>query len=193
MRLVAAVGYGGPGGVSSRWDTARVFLATLAGRAYPGSAVGGCFVYEVDVVVGQVVPAVSAAIAAYGASVLARAEDGAADTTVRLGQRVLSKVWHRSADRPGVEAAVGLLASGDAQAVEVFAGLVRRVLVDDGVLLAEVGELLKAGPGAVSGAGGVSVGGNLDVRADNGSGAAVVNHGGMHFGGPPPGPAPLQG
>ncbi|MFF5019809.1 hypothetical protein [Streptomyces sp. NPDC001165] len=49
-------------------------------------------------------------------------------------------------------------------------------------------------PGSVSaGRGGLAVGGNAGIRADRGSIAAGVIHGGAHIGSPPPGPDPSQG
>jgi hypothetical protein len=51
--------------------------------------------------------------------------------------------------------------------VEAFADLVRSVLADDGSLLTELGDLLAAGSRMASSVGGVPVGGNLDVKADN--------------------------
>ncbi|MFB7329833.1 hypothetical protein [Streptomyces sp. NPDC056190] len=45
--------------------------------------------------VQQAGPAVTAAVSAYGAAVLTRAEDAAADATVSLGQRMLQTVWRR--------------------------------------------------------------------------------------------------
>jgi hypothetical protein len=72
-------------------------------------------------VVGQIVPAIGAAVGVYGAGVLKQTEDAAADGTVRLGQRVLARIFRRGAV-PGVERAVRDLAdaeptdSGDALA-----------------------------------------------------------------------------
>ncbi|MFJ2785960.1 MULTISPECIES: hypothetical protein [unclassified Streptomyces] len=45
--------------------------------------------FEIEILLSQAVPAVSAAVSAYRATVLTRAEDEAVDATVRLGRRLL--------------------------------------------------------------------------------------------------------
>ncbi|MFE3886100.1 hypothetical protein ACFXPQ_24865 [Streptomyces lydicus] len=46
----------------------------------------------------QIVPAAEAAAAAYGASVLTRTQDEAANATVRLGQRLIRRLLNHDAD-----------------------------------------------------------------------------------------------
>ncbi|WP_165396566.1 hypothetical protein, partial [Streptomyces sp. F001] len=54
-------------------------------------------------------------------------------------------------------------------------------------------EHVSTSPGGVTaGAGGVAAGGNITNRAENGSIAAAVVHGGAHIGSPPK-PDPIQG
>lgn len=65
---------------------------------------------DVDDLAGQVVPFVAAAVGAYGRAALAKAEDVAADGTVRLGQRLLAKLMSRKKSRASIEVAVSDLA-----------------------------------------------------------------------------------
>ncbi|MFI9276294.1 hypothetical protein ACIGXM_37340, partial [Kitasatospora sp. NPDC052896] len=70
---------------------------------------------EIEMIVGQVVPVISTAVGAYGAAVLTRAQDAAADATVGLGQRVLAMILHRAAQPEPLEAAIALLATADGE------------------------------------------------------------------------------
>lgn len=98
-------------------------------------------------VVGQIVPAVEAAVGAYGAGVLRRAEDTAADGTVRLGQRALARVFRRGA-APGVERAVRDLAeAGPTDADDAVASIrleLRKLLRRDPELEQDLAALLPA-------------------------------------------------
>jgi hypothetical protein len=103
-------------------------------------------VHDVEVVVGQIVPMIGTAVGAYGAGVLTRAEDEAAEATVRLGQRLLGRILHRAVDPAAVQAAVGDLAAAPDDA-DALAGLrlqIRKVLAADPALVAEVAGLLPA-------------------------------------------------
>ncbi len=101
---------------------------------------------EVDVLLGEIVPAVSAAVSAYGAGVLTRAEDEAAGATVRLGQRLLDRILHRSADPAPVRTAVKDLAAAadDPDALAALRLQIKKVLTSDSVLAAEMSALLPA-------------------------------------------------
>lgn len=88
---------------------------------------------EIDTLLGQIVPAVEAAVGAYGVGVLTRAEDEAAGATVRLGQRLLARILHRGTNTASVEAAVTDLA-GRGEDPDVLATLrwqIKKVLRDD--------------------------------------------------------------
>lgn len=103
-------------------------------------------VHDIEVVVGQVMPAIGSAVAAYGAGVLTRAEDEAAEASVRLGQRLLARILRRAADPSSVEAAVGDLvaAPGDGDAVGALRLQIRKALAGDAELVAELAALLPA-------------------------------------------------
>ncbi|MFK4221555.1 hypothetical protein [Streptomyces sp. NPDC019890] len=71
---------------------------------------------EIDALLDQIVPAAEAAVAAYGVSVLTRAQDETAGATVRLGQRLLARILNRGADADPVRVSVTSLADADAGA-----------------------------------------------------------------------------
>ncbi|MCH0562660.1 MULTISPECIES: hypothetical protein [unclassified Streptomyces] len=96
----------------------------------------------------QAGPAVTAAVSAYGAAVLTRAQDAAADATVGLGQRVLQMVWRRrdAAGRAELERVVDEAADerSEAYTTAVLGRLLRRALQDDPGLREELAALLPA-------------------------------------------------
>ncbi|MFC9610390.1 hypothetical protein [Streptomyces sp. NPDC056938] len=103
---------------------------------------------EIMQLVGQAGPAVTAAVGAYGAAVLTRAQDAAADSTVSLGQRILQLVWrHRDeAGQAELERVVGEAADeqDDAYSTAVLSRLLRHALQDDPVLRKELAAVLPA-------------------------------------------------
>lgn len=120
---------------------------------------------EIELVLSEAMPVMGAAVAAYGAGVLSRVEDAAADATVGLGQRLLQLVWRR-AERPhAVQAAVAELA-GAGEDPDALAGLrlqVRKALTQDPRLLAELTGMLPARSAVVTASGERSVA----IGADN--------------------------
>ncbi|MCH0560910.1 hypothetical protein [Streptomyces sp. MUM 16J] len=110
---------------------------------------------EIVQLVGQAGPAVTAAVGAYGAAVLTRAQDAAAEATVGLGQRILQLLWRRGdeAGRTELERVVGEAVDerDDAYSAAVLGRLLRRALQEDPVLREELSALLPApAAGAVS-------------------------------------------
>ncbi|WP_285569891.1 hypothetical protein [Streptomyces sp. RTGN2] len=114
---------------------------------------------DIDALLGQVVPAVQAAVSAYGVGVLTRVEDQAADETVRLGQRLLARILRRETGTAQVEAAVADLveAAGDPDAEGALRLQIRKALRDDPLFAAELSSMLPArqavwagGPGSVA-------------------------------------------
>jgi hypothetical protein len=104
---------------------------------------------DVDLLVGQSLPAMAAAVGTYGAGVLTRVEDGAADATVRLGQRLLARVLSRAGDRRArVEAAVADLAAAgdDPDGTAALRFQLRRALAADPELAGQVAAELAASP-----------------------------------------------
>jgi hypothetical protein len=105
--------------------------------------------------VEQAGPYLTAAVGAYGAAVLTRAQDVAADATVGLGQRILQLVWRRGdeAGRAELERVVDEAADerNDAYSAAVLSRILRRALQDDPRLREELSALLPApAPGTVT-------------------------------------------
>ena len=98
--------------------------------------------------VEQAGPAVTAAVGAYGAAVLTRAQEAATEATAGLGQRILQLVWRRrdEAGRTELERVVGEAADeqDDAYSTAVLSRLIRRALQDDPGLREELSALLPA-------------------------------------------------
>jgi len=137
-------------------------------------------VSEVDVIVGQVVPVIGAAVGAYGAGVLTRVEQGAADATVGLGQRVLARLLHHAA-RPALleEAVVDLAADGqNPDALAVLRQQVRKILAASPEVMAQLAEMLPPAPTVTaSGAGSVAIGGNNTGSVTTGNHSPIVDLG----------------
>jgi len=109
-------------------------------------------VSEVDVILGQVVPVIGTAVGAYGAGVLTRVEQGAADATVGLGQRVLARLLHHAARPAQLEEAVADLAA-DGQDPDALAALrlqVRKILAASPELVAQLAAMLPPTPTATA-------------------------------------------
>jgi hypothetical protein len=133
---------------------------------------------EVDVL-GQVVPAISAAVGAYGVGVLTRAEDAAADGTVRLGQRLLGRVLRRG-PAPEVERAVRALAdAAPDEAEDAQAGLrlvLRKLLKQDPQLAGHLAGMLPQSAPVALGEQSIAVGGNSSGINSTGNNAVNVQH-----------------
>lgn len=142
-----------------------------------GRFVGGVVVSELEAVLAEALPVMSAAVAAYGAGVLSRVEDAAADATVGLGRRLLHRVWHRSARPEALQHAVAELAEA-LEDPDALAGLrlqVRKVLAQDPALVAELAEMLPTRESATaSGDRAVAVGGENSGIVSTGDGAVNV-------------------
>ncbi|MGW4651140.1 hypothetical protein [Kitasatospora sp. NPDC004289] len=104
---------------------------------------------EVAELVGQIGPYVGAAVTAYGAGVLTRAQDAAVDGTANVGRRIVQAVWQRRrrADRAALEVAVEDLAADGAgpEAAEELRLQIERALREDEQLRAEIAALLPVG------------------------------------------------
>ncbi|MGQ4379873.1 hypothetical protein ACN6K9_003093 [Streptomyces sp. SAS_267] len=132
---------------------------------------------EIAQLVGQAGPAVTAAVGAYGAAVLTRAQDAAADATVGLGQRILQLVWRRrdEAGRAELERVVGEAADEQdaAYSTAVLSRLLRQALQDDPALREELAAVLPASaPGTVN----VTASGERSIAAQH-IGTAITGDG----------------
>ncbi|MFD5732524.1 hypothetical protein ACFWIY_06840 [Streptomyces sioyaensis] len=98
--------------------------------------------------VEQVGPAVTAAVSAYGAAMLTRAQGAAADATVGLGQRVLQAVWRRrdGAGRAELERLVdeAVDEQDERYTTAVLSRLLRNAMQNDPELQEELSAMLPA-------------------------------------------------
>ncbi|GAA1182551.1 hypothetical protein GCM10009654_44790 [Streptomyces hebeiensis] len=128
------------------------------------------------VVANEVGPYVTAAVAAYGTAVVTRTTDSAADATVSLGRRIVQRLWRREESRDDIGTAIRDLADApdDADFQALLRAHIKRALLDDPALTADLARLLPASGVAVtaSGDGAVAVQNNSGVIS-TGSGATV--------------------
>jgi hypothetical protein len=136
---------------------------------------------EVEVLVGQVVPAISAAVGAYGVGVLSRVQDAAADGTVGLGRRLLARLLGVAAEPGRLEGAVEDLAAAEEDDPDAVAALrlqVRRILLEHPELAAELAGMLPAGPQAhATGTRSVAVAGDNTAPITTGDNSPVRDSG----------------
>ncbi|WP_405796509.1 hypothetical protein [Streptomyces longwoodensis] len=132
---------------------------------------------EVVQLVEQAGPYLTAAVGAYGAAVLTRAQDAAADATVGLGQRILQLLWRRGeeSDRAELERVVDEAADeqDDAYSTAVLSRLLRRALEDDLELREELSALL---PAPAAGAVTITASGERSIAAQH-IGTAITGDG----------------
>ncbi|MFE6173706.1 hypothetical protein [Streptomyces sp. NPDC056464] len=109
---------------------------------------------EIVGLVEQAGPYLTAALGAYGAGVLSRAEDSAVDATANLGRLILHAVWrHRGGTGlAALETAVEDAAEDieDADAAAALRQQIKRALRDDEELCRELASLLPEPSGAVT-------------------------------------------
>ncbi|MFI6699356.1 hypothetical protein ACIBJC_10340 [Streptomyces sp. NPDC050509] len=119
------------------------------------------------VVAGEVTPYITAAVGAYGTAVLTRSTDTAADATVSLGRRIVQRLWNRDESREAIEGAVADLARtpDDEDFQALLRAHIKRALLDDPELAAEIARMLPAAGTSftASGAGAVAVQNNSGI------------------------------
>lgn len=109
---------------------------------------------EINELLDQIVPAAEAAVVAYGVSVLTMARDETAGATVRLGQRLLTRVMNRGANADAVQISVaGLAEAGDDRELGELRRMELRIALRDALrehpgLAEELSALLPEGPAA---------------------------------------------
>jgi hypothetical protein len=96
----------------------------------------------------EITPYVSAAVGAYGGTVLANVRDDAADATVGLGRRLLQRVFGSRAGTEELPAPLQALAAdpGDGDALAAVRLAIRQVLAADPMLAAGVRSMLAGAP-----------------------------------------------
>ncbi|WP_405907788.1 hypothetical protein OG742_23205 [Streptomyces sp. NBC_00828] len=127
--------------------------------------------------VEQAGPAVTAAVSAYGATVLTRAHDAAADATVGLGQRILQAMWRRrdESGRTELERVVHEAADeqDDAYTRTVLSRLLKRALREDPELRDELAAML---PAPAAGTVNITAAGERSIAAQD-IGTAITGDG----------------
>jgi signal transduction histidine kinase len=102
---------------------------------------------EIAQLVAQAGPYLTTAVGAYGAAVLTRAEDAAADATATLGRRILQAVWRRRDETGQAELERVVDEAADEQdasyTAAVLSRLLRQALQDDAELRAELSAMLR--------------------------------------------------
>lgn len=88
--------------------------------------------------------AIEASVVAYGLAVVSKAEDQAADGTVRLGRRILESLRGKGRARHELDGAVRDLAGnpGDGDALAALRMQIRKVLANDPELIQQVRDIL---------------------------------------------------
>ncbi|WP_433384227.1 hypothetical protein ACQPZX_23430 [Actinoplanes sp. CA-142083] len=96
-----------------------------------------------------VLPYVTGAITAYGATTLDKVReavvDKAADGTVGLGHRILNRILRRDESRPLIEDAVGNVAAGEEGSDTALKLQIRRALAADPELARDIAGMLSTG------------------------------------------------
>ncbi|MGW1545001.1 hypothetical protein ACWCPM_33135 [Streptomyces sp. NPDC002309] len=109
---------------------------------------------EIVQFVGQAGPYLTAALGAYGAGVLTRAENAAVEATANVGRRMLQSVWRRRDEqgRAELEAAVqdAAEATDDEDAAAAMRQQLKRAVREDAELLRELAALLPSAGGPVT-------------------------------------------
>jgi hypothetical protein len=121
----------------------------------------------------EMTPYVSAAAAAYGGAVLARARDEAADATVGLGRHLLQRVFGVRREGEPLPGPLADLAASprDGHALAAVRLAIRRALAADPELAAELRSMLASAPGVVlqvhAGRDGISSGRDQTITVHN--------------------------
>jgi hypothetical protein len=106
---------------------------------------------EVAALITDATPYITAALTAYGTTVLTKVRDDVADATVGVGRRLLQRIFGRLREGEPLPArlveVVG--APGDADALGALRLAIRRELEADAAMLADVRQILVSGQAAV--------------------------------------------
>ncbi|WP_162688673.1 MULTISPECIES: hypothetical protein [unclassified Streptomyces] len=99
---------------------------------------------DVLTIANEITPYVTAAAGAYGTAVFTRATDAGADATLTLGQRILQRIWHREAGRPGIRQALDDMAESphDPDVQAALRVQIREALAADPTLAGDLVRLL---------------------------------------------------
>lgn len=131
---------------------------------------------DIDLLTGQIGPLVTAAVAKWGESALTKAEETAATETVKLGQRILARLFSRAKAKEPVRTAVADLAAAidDPDFQAALRVQIKKILRDDDELAGELAAMVAAAPTASER--GIAVGGDNSGIASTGDGAVNIQH-----------------
>lgn len=109
----------------------------------------GCMSVDVAALVTAVSPFVTAAVGTYGAAVLARAQEDAADATVGWGRRMLQRLFGADPAEEDVPEVIAELADApdDADLQAALRVRIRKILAEDSELAAEVAQMVEQASG----------------------------------------------
>jgi hypothetical protein len=104
---------------------------------------------QIVALVTEATPYLTAAATAYGAAVLAKVRDEAADATAGVGLKLLQRVFGRKKDDEALPAPLEAVVAnpGDDDALGMLRYAIRQALEADDAMLAEVKQILAAAPG----------------------------------------------
>lgn len=127
---------------------------------------------DLAALVGELSPYATAAVSAYGSTVLKRVQDDAADATVGLGRRLLQRIFgvRDAAETPQALAEL----AEDPEDADLQAALrvqIRRILAEDDELVAELRRMLTDPPPASMS---IVASGERSIAAQIISGTAVI-------------------
>jgi hypothetical protein len=129
----------------------------------------------IDDLITQIGPLATAAVAKWGESALTKASDTAATESVKLGQRLLARLFSRAKAKEPLKAAVTDLAEAvdDPDFQAALRAQIKKILRDDDELAAELSEMIAAaGPTAAER--GIAIGGDNIGIASSGDGAVNI-------------------
>ncbi|MEU8316973.1 hypothetical protein AB0C33_01280 [Nonomuraea sp. NPDC048881] len=125
---------------------------------------------DIVTVANQVMPYITAAIGAYGAAVLTKTQDLAADESVNLGRRLLQRFLGREESRDRIEAAVQEVVEtpDDEDSRAALRGQLKKALTADPRLAEDVVALLRAIPeSAIAANNGSQIVSGSSISGDN--------------------------
>ncbi len=131
---------------------------------------------DIDALITQIGPLATAAVAKWGESALTKASDTAATESVKLGQRLLARIFSRAKAKEPIKAAVTDLAAAvdDPDFQAALRAQIKKLLREDDALAAELSEMLASSATER----GISIGGDNTGIVSSGDGAINIQRNG---------------
>jgi hypothetical protein len=130
----------------------------------------------IDDLITQIGPLATAAVAKWGESALTKASDTAATESVKLGQRLLARLFSRAKAKEPLKAAVTDLADAidDPDFQAALRAQIKKILREDAELATELAAMLAADPSVRAGDRAIVIGGDNTGIASSGDGAINI-------------------